>query len=453
MRHVGDQDRPASGLWQGDGVTGDSANVVFERLPLSERSRLVSALRQETVGGALLLGAAVLALVWANSPWRASYHELANTVVGPASLHLDLTLQTWAADGLLAVFFFVAGLELKHELVLGTLSKPSKAVVPVVAALCGMVVPALLYTGTVHVLGDPAAAIGWGIPMATDIAFALAVLAVMGSKLPVALRAFLLTLAVVDDLGAILVIAVFYNHGFAPVPFVLAVAGLALYWFLQQRRVDSWLVYLPLALVVWTLMHASGVHATVAGVAMGLLTRVRPDPGEDDAPADRYEHAVRPLSAGVCVPLFAFFSAGVTFVGLGGSALTDPVALGIVVGLVVGKPLGVFGGAWTVARFTRASLSSSLRWADVLAVGILAGIGFTVSLLIDELAFEHDPARQTAAKIGVLLASVISALLASVALTTRRRAYAALAAVEDRDDDGDGVPDVYGTGANSPDSR
>ena len=427
--------------------------MVFERLPLAERSRLLAALRQETVGGALLLAAAVLALVWANSPWRESYHELANTVVGPAALHLDLTLQTWAADGLLAVFFFVAGLELKHELVLGTLSKPSKAVVPVVAALAGMVVPALLYTGTTVALGDPDAATGWGIPMATDIAFALAVLAVMGSKLPVALRAFLLTLAVVDDLGAILVIAVFYSHGFAALPFALAVLGLALYWFQQQRRVDSVLVYLPLALVVWGLMHASGVHATVAGVALGLLTRVRPDPGETEAPADRYEHVVRPVSAGVCVPLFAFFSAGVTFVGLGGSVITDPVAIAIVVGLVVGKPLGVFGGAWTVARFTRASLSSSLRWADVLAVGVLAGIGFTVSLLIDELAFEDDPVRQTAAKIGVLLASVLAALLASVALTARKRAYAALAAVEERDDDHDGVPDVYGTGANSPDSR
>ena len=433
--------------------SGAEPRVVFERLPLGERSRLLAALRQETVGGALLLGAAVLALLWANSPWRESYHELADTVVGPAALHLDLSLQTWAADGLLAVFFFVAGLELKHELVLGTLSKASKAVVPVVAALCGMVVPALLYTGTVVAMGDPDAAVGWGIPMATDIAFALAVLAVMGSKLPVALRAFLLTLAVVDDLGAILVIAVFYSHGFSPLPFALAVLGLALWWFLQQRRVDSWLVYLSIALVVWGLMHASGVHATVAGVALGLLTRVRPDPGETEAPADRYEHAIRPISAGVCVPLFAFFSAGVTFVGLGGSVLTEPVAVAIVVGLVIGKPLGVFGGAWTVARFTRASLSSSLRWADVLAVGVLAGIGFTVSLLIDELAFDGDPALLTAAKIGVLVASVLAALLASVALGLRKRVYAALAEIEDLDSDGDGVPDVYGTGANSPDSR
>ncbi len=428
-------------------------NVVFERLPLGERSRLLHALRQETVGGILLLVAALVALVWANSPWRDSYYALASTVVGPAALHLDLPLSVWAADGLLAVFFFVAGLELKHELVLGSLSRPAKAVVPVVAALCGMAVPALLYVGAVHALGDPDAAGGWGIPMATDIAFALAVLAIAGRQLPVALRAFLLTLAVVDDLGAIIVIAVFYNHGFSPLPFLASIVGMALWWWLQRRRVRTWWVYVALGLVVWGLVHASGVHATVAGVVLGLLTRVRPDDGEDEAPADRYEHAVRPLSAGVCVPLFAFFSAGVTFVGLGGDAITQPVALAVIIGLVVGKPLGVFAGAWTVARFTRASLSSSLRWADVLAVGILGGIGFTVSLLIDELAFEGDPLRTSAAKIGILLASVLAAVLATIALRLRARAYAAIAAEEESDSDGDGVPDVYGASPGAPDSR
>jgi NhaA family Na+:H+ antiporter len=441
------------GVWEARRVSGERAQtVVFEGPELPERRRILEALRQETVGGGLLLGAAVIALVWANSPWRDSYHALTDYEVGPASLHLHLPLSVWAADALLAVFFFVAGLELKHELVLGSLSKPAKAVVPVVAALSGMVVPAVLYVLTVRLLNDPQAATGWGIPMATDIAFALAVLAVMGSQLPVALRAFLLTLAVVDDLGAILVIAVFYNHGFSAVPFVLAVLGLAAYWFMQRRRVDAWWVYVPLALVVWTLMHASGVHATVAGVALGLLTRVRLDPGETSSPADRYEHAIRPLSAGVCVPLFAFFSAGVTFIGLGGSAIGEPVAVAIIVGLVIGKPLGVFGGAYAVARFTRASLSSSLRWADVLAVGVLAGIGFTVSLLIDELAFEGDPVRTTAAKIGVLVASVAAALLASVALAFRRRAYAAIAADEARAETAEDAH-LHGGAPGPPDAR
>ena len=420
-------------------------NVVFDRIPLSERSYVLRALRNETVGGGLLLAAAVIALGWANSPWRDAYTELTKIVVGPAALHLDLTLATWAADGLLAVFFFVAGLELKHELVLGSLSDKRKAVVPVVAALGGMAMPALLFTLTVTVLGDPGARIGWGIPMATDIAFALAVLAVLGRNLPVALRAFLLTLAVVDDLGAILVIAVFYSDSFTLVPFLLSVAGMGLWLLLQRLRVEGWWVYLPIALVVWGLVHASGVHATVAGVTLGLLTRVHRDPGEDEGPADRWEHSIRPLSAGVCVPLFAFFAAGVTFVGnpAGFGVLTTPVVVAIVVGLVVGKPLGVLGGAWLVARFTRASLSASLRWADVLAVGVLAGVGFTVSLLIGELAFETDEARLTEAKIGILVASVLAALLAAVALGRRRKVYAEIAAIEEADDDGDGVPDVY----------
>jgi NhaA family Na+:H+ antiporter len=178
-------------------------------------------------------------------------------------------------------------------------------------------------------------------------------------------------------------------------------------------------------------------------VALGLLTRVRRDPGEAVSPADRYEHAIRPLSAGVCVPLFAFFSAGVTVVGLGGSAITDPVAIAIIVGLVLGKPIGVFGGSWLVARFTRARLSSSLRWADVLTVGILAGIGFTVSLLIGELAFVDDPTRETAAKVGILVASTVAAVLAAVALMRRSKAYAEMAAEEDTDTDEDGIPDVY----------
>jgi len=417
--------------------------VVFDRLPLGERSWVLSALRQETVGGSLLLGAAVTALLWANSPWRSTYRTLTEVSVGPEALHLHLSLAAWAADGLLAVFFFVAGLELKHELVLGTLSKASRAIVPVVAALAGMVVPALLYVATVSAMGDAEAVRGWGIPMATDIAFALAVLAVVGSKLPVALRAFLLTLAVVDDLGAILVIAIFYGHGFSVTPFVLAATGIGIWWVLQRLGASTWLVFLPLALVVWGLMHASGVHATVAGVALGLLTRVRRKEGEARAPADRYEHLLRPLSAGVCVPVFAFFAAGVTFVGLDTSPVSAPVAVGIVVGLVLGKPLGVYGGARLVSRFTRASLSSSLRWADVFAVAVLAGVGFTVSLLIGDLAFAADPGRQSSTKIGILLASAISAVLATFALLRRGRAYTALAEVEEADSDGDGVPDVY----------
>ena len=417
--------------------------VVLDRLPLSERLWVLDALRRETVGGALLLGAAVLALVWANSPWSASYHDLGAIQVGPAALHLDLSLSDWAADGLLAVFFFIAGLELKHELVVGSLSEPARAALPAVAAVCGMAVPAGLYALTVLGLGDRSGLVGWGIPMATDIAFALAVLAVVGSRLPVALRAFLLTLAVVDDLGAILVIAVFYSHGFSLTPFLASIGCLVAYAVLQRLRVRSWLVYVPLVLATWTLVHASGIHATIAGISLGLLTRVVPDPGETRSPADRVDRRLSPLSAALCVPLFAFFSAGVTLTGVGASVLTEPVTVAVLVGLVIGKPIGIYGGARLVAKFTRATLSPSLRWSDVLTVGMLGGIGFTVSLLISELGFAQDPASMLSAKTGVLAASVASTAVASVLLLRRNRAYRALAEVEDADVDHDGIPDVY----------
>ena len=416
---------------------------LFGRLPLPERQWVGDALRDETTGGVLLLAAATIALIWANSPWADTYFALASVVVGPAALHLDLPLSVWAADGLLAIFFFVAGVELRHEFQVGSLSNPRKAAVPIAAALGGMLVPALLYSiiNTVMAGGQPG---GWGIPMATDIAFALAVLAVVGRSLPVALRAFLLSLAVVDDLGAIAVIAIFYSHGFDPAALAASVALLALYGILQWRRVKGWPIYLAIAVAAWVFMHASGVHATVAGVAAGLLTRVTTDPGESESPGERAEHVIRPISAGVAVPLFAFFAAGVSVVGTDIAAtLSGPIALGVIVGLVVGKPIGVVGTAWLMARFTRASLAESIRWRDVVAIGMLAGIGFTVSLLIAELAVYDDAANLSGAKLSILLASVLSAALATGLLVTRNRYYAQLAAVEEADEDNDGIPDVY----------
>ena len=311
--------------------------------------------------GALLLIAAVAGLVIANSAWRDAYENLKDFVIGPAALHLDLSLETWAADGLLAIFFFVAGLELKRELVVGTLRERSQAVLPVVAAVCGMVVPALVFLAIAA--GDPAARAGWAIPMATDIAFALAVLAVVGSHLPPALRAFLLTLAVVDDLGAITVIALFFTDYLRLLPLLIASALLVGYYLLQRRRVTTRWIYIPLALVIWTLVHDSGIHATVAGVAMGLLTRVKPDADEDHSPAERLEHRVRPLSAGIAVPIFAFLSAGVYMdIGDLDNWSKEPLLYAIMGGLVIGKLVGVFGGAYLTARFTRAELDPSLNW-------------------------------------------------------------------------------------------
>lgn len=402
--------------------TPPTRRVLFGRLPLGERTFLADALRQETVGGALLLIAAIAGLAIANSAWREAYENLKEFVVGPAALHLDLSLETWAADGLLAIFFFVAGLELKRELVVGMLRERSQAVLPVVAAVCGMIVPALVFL--LIAAGDPTARAGWAIPMATDIAFALAVLAVVGSHLPPALRAFLLTLAVVDDLGAIAVIAVFFTDYLRLVPLLFAAALLVGYYLLQRRRVTTRWIYIPLALVIWTLIHDSGIHATVAGVAMGLLTRVKPDDDEDHSPAERLEHRVRPISAGVAVPIFAFLSAGVYMdVGNLDDWSKEPLLYAIMGGLVIGKLVGVFGGAYLTARFTRAELDPSLNWFDMVGLSLVSGVGFTVSLLIADLAFDGPSEQLDISKAGILFSSLIAAFLAAIILRARDRAY------------------------------
>jgi NhaA family Na+:H+ antiporter len=412
------------------------------RLSLPERNFLADALRTETLGGVLLLAAAIVALVWANSPFSDSYATVRDFHLGPAALGLDLSVEHWAADGLLAVFFFVAGIELKRELVVGDLRDRQAAALPVIAAVCGMVTPAIVYL-VVTTLGDGSTA-GWAVPTATDIAFALAVLAVIGTALPSALRAFLLTLAVVDDLFAILIIAVFFTDDLNFAALGGALAGLVVFWFLLRKEVHGWYVYVPLALVIWGLMYNSGVHATIAGVAMGLIQRCTRRDGEERSPGEHIEHLVRPLSAGLAVPLFALFSAGVT-VGGGDVArvFTRPETLGVVLGLVAGKTIGIFGGTWLAARFTKAQLNPDLAWPDVLALASLAGIGFTVSLLIGELAFEGDATLTDEIKTSVLVGSLIAAALACVLLKLRVRTYEALYAEEERDEDEDGIPDVY----------
>lgn len=389
-----------------------------------ERGWLTERLRDETVGGILLLVAAAVALIWANSPWGDAYEDLVQLQFGPEALHLNLSLSVWSADGLLAVFFFVIGLELKHELVLGSLSNARKAAVPIAAAIGGMAVPALIFFG-INSASPEGMPDGWGIPMATDIAFALAVLAVVGRNLPIALRAFLLTLAVVDDLGAITVIAIFYTENIEFGWLALSILSCGAYALAQRQRVRSAYLYVPLALLTWEFMHMSGVHATVAGVVLGLLTRVRRDPGEASSPADRLAHRLHPLSAGICVPIFAFVAAGVDLRSVGViTAITSPIAIGIIAGLVLGKPIGILATAWVVARFTKATLAPSLRWLDVAAVGLIGGIGFTVALLIAELSYEGDPLDS--AKLAVLVASILAAILAGFALLLRGRSHASL---------------------------
>lgn len=428
------------------------ARRLLSRGSWSETSRISELLRQETVGGALLLLAALVALVWANSPWDAGYTWLKDLTVGPAALHLDLPLSAWAADGLLAIFFFVAGLEVKREFVAGDLREPRRAAIPVLAAVGGMAVPALLYVLVNLRTGDGALQ-GWAIPTATDIAFAVAVLAVLSTHLPAALRTFLLTLAVVDDLLAITVIALFYTRSLELGWLLLALVPITLFGVLVQRRVRSWWLLVPLALVAWALVHASGVHATVAGVLLALtvpVLRSEANGGPDAGPglAEHFEHRLRPLSSGFAVPIFALFAAGVTVGGWSGlsSAVTDPVAVGIVLALVVGKTVGVLGSTYLLARFTHAELDDDLAWVDVLGVSVLAGIGFTVSLLIGELAFGPDSVRDEHVKIGVLLGSLLAAAVAAVILRLRNRTYRLLCAAEEVDEDADGVPDVYQRG-------
>ncbi len=414
---------------------------LFSRGSWPEAARLADLLRLETVGGVLLLVAAAAALIWANSPWSDLYRQISEFQIGPASLHLDLSLAAWAADGLLALFFFVIGVELKREFVIGDLRDPARAALPIVAAVGGMAVPAAIYVAVNLASGSSDTLGGWAVPSATDIAFALAVLAIIASHLPTALRTFLLTLAVVDDLLAIFVIAVFYTDDLVIWPLLAAIVPIGLFALASQLGRGYWWVLVPLGGVVWALVHASGVHATVAGVVLGFVVPVL---GRHSA-AERYEHMLRPLTAGVAVPVFAFFAAGVTVGGLSGFAdsLTHPITMGVMAGLVIGKPLGIIGTTYLLARFTRASLDEGLAWRDVFGVSLLAGIGFTVSLLIGELAFDYGSPEAADVKIGVLTGSIVAGLLAAVVLLSRNAAYRRIHERETADEDHDGVPDVY----------
>jgi NhaA family Na+:H+ antiporter len=410
-----------------------------------ETKRLAEILRAETVGGVLLLIAAAAAIVWANSPWSDAYHAVSEFEIGPHAWHLRLTVAEWAADGLLAIFFFVVGLELKREFVAGDLRDPARAALPIAAAVGGMVIPAGVFVAINLGAGHPENLDGWAVPVATDIAFALAVLAVLSTHLPSALRTFLLTLAVVDDLLAITIIAAFYTDELSPRPLVLAIVPLVLFGLAVQRGLNRWWVLLPLAAATWVLVHASGVHATVAGVLLGFTVPVLSP--RDQLTAESLEHGLRPVSAGVVVPVFAFFAAGVTVGGWSGlgASLAQPITLGVLAGLVLGKPLGVFGTTVVLAKFTRASLDDDLAWRDVFGVSLLAGIGFTVSLLIGELAFGYGTSAGVDAKMGVLVGSVVAALVAAVVLRSRNAVYRRIHALETLDADHDGVPDVYET--------
>ena len=372
-------------------------------------------LSAEATGAVVLLGATVTAVAWANSPYRAGYEALWGTTLG---IHLgsvtllSLDLRHWVNDALMALFFFVVGLEIKRELAEGELSDRGKALLPALAALGGMLVPAAIYAA---LNADMATFRGWGIPMATDIAFAIGVLSLFGRRVPRGLVAFLLALAIADDIGAVLVIAAFYTSGIDIIALAVAMAALAgvlLMWRIQEHWSDPPLVLLML--LVWFATLSSGVHTTIAGVALGLLAPVAAGPGKLGV-AERLETTFHPWTSYVVVPLFALANAGVVIdpAGIGG-ALASPVGLGVALGLVVGKPLGIVGASWLAVRSGVAALPGGIGWRQVMAVSAVAGIGFTVSLFIAQLALADTHLDQ--AKVGIFAGSLVSAAFGSALL-------------------------------------
>ncbi len=418
----------------------------------------------EAAGGLVLLVAAAVAIIWANSPWYESYYELFDTHISfdLVVVHVDESLKHFINDGLMAVFFFVVGLEIKRELVVGELNSVKKASLPALAALGGMVVPAAIFIAIILMSGVEGATHGWGIPMATDIAFSVGVVALLGSRVSVSAKLFLLALAIVDDIGAIAVIAIFYTDELSLLQLVYGIIGLAGIYVARRAGISSLLFYVPVALAVWYFFLESGVHATIAGVALGLLTPVKskysneefrekavavldrwntnrasPDSEarlDQDAlelaavakasvsPLDRLEHALHPWSSFVIVPLFALANAGVRFVGSDTSLVEQvfsPVALAVAAGLLIGKPVGITLATWIGLKLNLGELPRRTTMKTIAGLGALAGIGFTVSLFVTELAFK-EPLLADEAKIGIFVGSGLAGLIGYFVLRTIR---------------------------------
>jgi len=367
----------------------------------------------EAASTIVLVLATLAALLWANSPWGEGYLHFWHRKLGLSLAGIDasLSLEHWVNDGLMVIFFFLIGMELKHELVHGELSSRERAMLPIFGALGGMLVPAAIYA-SLHA-GGPALS-GWGVPMATDIAFAVAALAVFGRRVPPSLKVFLLALAIVDDLGAVTVIAVFYVAELSLGALAGAAALLALMVGLQRAGVRAYAAYVLVGIAVWLATLASGVHATVAGVLLGLLTPTRVEgevPGTSFSPIERLTQVLHPWSAFVVMPVFALANAGLV---LEAGSLGDPVAfrvtLAVALGLLLGKPVGIMLLSWLAVRAGLAALPAGVSWGSLLGAGILGGIGFTMALFITSLAFP-DEALAAASKLGVIAASVAAAIL------------------------------------------
>ncbi|MER8866242.1 Na+/H+ antiporter NhaA [Mesorhizobium sp. M0751] len=383
---------------------------------MQDEKRLVSMLREfldsEAAGGLILMAAAALALIVANSPLGEAYFSALHAYLGP------LSVSHWINDGLMAVFFLLVGLEIKREMLDGQLSTWPRRVLPGIAAAGGMAVPALVYVAINR--NNPAALSGWAIPTATDIAFALGVLSLLGSRVPGSLKIFLTALAIIDDLGAVLIIAVFYTSGLSLAYLGAAFAVIALLVVLNRMRVLTLLPYVLLGIVLWVLVLKSGVHATLAGVALALTIPLKISPGSghdlDHSPLHRLEHGLHKVVAFFVIPIFGFANAGVSLGGLSAGALAEPLTLGVAAGLVAGKLVGVFGSSALAIRLGFADLPVNAGWLHMVGISLLCGIGFTMSLFTGLLAFASDVALQDAVKVGILAGSFIAALLGAAVL-------------------------------------
>lgn len=387
------------------------------------RSLFTRFFQLEAASGLLLIAAAVLALVINNSPLSYLYSGLLDVPVAVqvGALNIAKPLLLWINDGLMALFFLLIGLEVKREVVDGHLSKPSQIVLPATAAIGGMVVPALIYWFINR--EDPAAVAGWAIPTATDIAFALGVLALLGKRVPVSLKLFLMTLAIIDDLGAIIVIALFYSGTLSSVSLLLAAACLVVLVAMNRLGVVKLGPYMVIGLILWVCVLKSGVHATLAGVALALCIPLRTRNAES-SPLLALEHALHPWVAYAILPLFAFANAGVSLAGMTLDSFTHPVPMGITVGLLLGKTVGVFGLTWLAVKLRLAALPAGAGWGQLLGVAILCGIGFTMSLFVGSLAFVPGSSDYAGMdRMGILTGSLFAAVIgyAVTAMASRKK--------------------------------
>ncbi|MDP8995121.1 MAG: Na+/H+ antiporter NhaA [Pseudomonadota bacterium] len=388
--------------------------MTTERLkPIRPRSAMREFLDSEAAGGILLMGAAAAALIIANSPLYTLYQELVHAETGPVLTPKlgPMNVHLWINDGLMAVFFLLVGLEIKREFVDGRLSTWDRRRLPVIAAAVGMAVPAVVYLALTA--GEPGLSRGWAIPAATDIAFAIGVLALLGKRAPTSLKLFLTTVAIADDMGAVAIIALAYTASINTLALGIAAAILFAMYLLNKSKVLALWPYLILAAGLWYAVLLSGVHATIAGVLAAMMIPIVPTPGQPDSPRSplhRLEHAITPWVAFFIVPLFGFANAGVSLAGMGLAEIFAPLPLGIAAGLYFGKQFGIFGAVWLSVRFGFATKLRGASWLQIYAVSALCGIGFTMSLFIGALAFPHDPLLIEEAKLGVLLGSFASAL-------------------------------------------